>query len=96
MTDALSQTTSITRDLLGRPTLLTFTGGRTTTLSYDLTGSTYNASGAPNASKGYLSKIEDSSGITTYQRDIFGRITVKTQTLVQTAPNNTMWISTSV
>ncbi len=89
MTDALSQTTSITRDLLGRPTLLTFTGGRTTTLSYDLTGSTYNASGAPNASKGYLSKIEDSSGTTTYQRDIFGRITVKTQTLVQTAPNNT-------
>ena len=75
---------------MGRPTLLAYTGGRTTTLSYDLTGSTYNAPGAPDASKGYLSKIEDSSGITTYQRDALGRITLKTQTLTQTAPNNTI------
>ena len=72
ITDALGQATTIERDLLGRPTLITHAGGRTATLRYDLTP----------ASKGYLGEIVDASGTTTYQRDHFGRVTAKTQTLL--------------
>ncbi|RYF51207.1 MAG: RHS repeat protein, partial [Comamonadaceae bacterium] len=72
ITDALGQTTSIERDQLGRPTLVTYADGRTTTLRYDLTPS----------SKGYLSEIVDASGTTAYQRDSHGRVTTKTQTLI--------------
>ncbi|WP_255593505.1 RHS repeat-associated core domain-containing protein [Acidovorax sp. sic0104] len=72
ITDALGQTTSIERDRLGRPTLVTYADGRTTTLRYDLTPT----------SKGYLSEIVDASGTTTYQRDSHGRVTTKTQTLI--------------
>ncbi|MES2282087.1 MAG: DUF6531 domain-containing protein [Pseudomonadota bacterium] len=79
--DSLGQASTLTYDLLGRPTQIRFADGKTTTLAYDLTGSTYNAPGAPNASLGYLSKIEDRSGSTSYQRDIFGRVVQKTQTL---------------
>ncbi|MBV7544650.1 hypothetical protein, partial [Acidovorax sp. sic0104] len=72
ITDALGQTTSIERDQLGRPTLVTYADGRTTTLRYDLTPS----------SKGHLSEIVDASGTTAYQRDSHGRVTTKTQTLI--------------
>jgi RHS repeat-associated protein len=82
VTDALGQATSIERDLLGRPTLITQVVGATTTLRYDLSGPAYNQAGQPNASKGSLSEIVDASGTTTYQRDNFGRVTAKTQTLL--------------
>ncbi|WP_298214584.1 RHS repeat-associated core domain-containing protein [Acidovorax sp.] len=72
ITDALGQATTIERDLLGRPTLITHAGGRTTSLRYDLTAT----------SKGALSEIVDASGTTTYQRDAHGRITTKTQRLI--------------
>ncbi len=71
ITNALGQATTITRDLLGRPTSIVHTGG-TTTLRYDQTP----------ASKGYLSEIEDSSGLTTYQRDVHGRVVSQTQKLI--------------
>lgn len=70
--DALGQATTITRDALGRPTSLVFADGKTTTLRYDLTAN----------SKGYLSEIVDRSGTTAYTRDALGRITLKTQTLI--------------
>nr|WP_225584871.1 RHS repeat-associated core domain-containing protein [Acidovorax sp. ACV01] len=77
ITDALGQATTIERDLLGRPTLITHAGSanapsRTTTLRYDLTA----------ASTGTLGEIVDASGTTTYQRDLLGRTTQKTQTLL--------------
>ena len=90
ITNALGQATSITRDSLGRPTSIVRADG-TTTLRYDLTGTTYNATGAPNASKGLLSEIQDPGtgtgvGITTrYQRDALGRIVKKTQILAASA-----------
>jgi len=71
VTNALGQATTISRDLLGRPTSITHTGG-TTTLRYDQT---------PTA-KGYLSEIEDASGLTTYQRDVHGRVVSQTQKLI--------------
>ncbi len=71
ITNALGQATTITRDLLGRPTSIVHTGG-TTTLRYDQTPT----------SKGYLSEIEDASGLTTYQRDVHGRVTSQTQKLI--------------
>ncbi|MDR6536739.1 RHS repeat-associated core domain-containing protein [Variovorax soli] len=71
ITDAMGQATQIQRDALGRPTLITFADGKTTTLVYD---------SGPNA-KGYLSSITDRSGTTTFSRDAFGRVIVKTQAL---------------
>ncbi len=68
ITDAMGQATQIQRDALGRPTQLSFADGKATTLSYDLGG--------------HLAEVQDRSGITTYQRDAFGRVTAKTQTLV--------------
>jgi RHS repeat-associated protein len=79
--DALGQATQIQRDALGRPTQLSFADGQTTTLRYDLTGGSYNESGFSRASRGYLSEIADRSGTTVYKRDLFGRVTVKSQTL---------------
>ncbi|RYH61851.1 MAG: hypothetical protein EON54_09805, partial [Alcaligenaceae bacterium] len=72
ITDALGQATTIERDLLGRPTLITYVDGRTTTLRYDITAT----------AKGYLGEIVDASGTTTYERDAQGRITTKTQRLI--------------
>jgi RHS repeat-associated protein len=72
VTDALGQATTIERDLLGRPTLITHADGRTTALRYDLSA----------ASKGYLGEILDPSGTTTYERDAHGRVTTKTQRLI--------------
>ena len=71
ITNALGQATTITRDLLGRPTSIVHAGG-TTTLRYDQTP----------ASKGYLTEIEDASGLTTYQRDVHGRVVSQTQKLI--------------
>lgn len=71
ITDAMGQATQIQRDLLGRPTLIAFADGKTTTLRYDLTPT----------SKGYLGAITDRSGTTIYSRDAFGRVIVKTQAL---------------
>jgi RHS repeat-associated protein len=81
ITDALGQATTITRDALGRPTLITQADGRSTQLRYDLTGTTYNAAGFANASKGYLSEIQDTTDKTSYLRDGFGRVIKKTQQL---------------
>nr|WP_225585324.1 RHS repeat-associated core domain-containing protein [Acidovorax sp. ACV01] len=72
ITDALGQATTIERDLLGRPTLITHAGGRITSLRYDLTAT----------GKGFLGEIVDASGTTTYQRDAHGRVTTKTQALI--------------
>ena len=83
--DALGQATTIQRDALGRPTSLSFADGKITTLRYDLTGGSYNAPGAANASIGYLSEIQDRSGTTSYQRDAFGRVVRKTQALANGA-----------
>lgn len=71
VTNALGQATTVQRDLLGRPTSITHSGG-TTTLRYDQTPT----------SKGYLSEIEDTSGLTTYQRDLHGRVVSQTQKLI--------------
>ncbi|RYF01439.1 MAG: RHS repeat protein [Comamonadaceae bacterium] len=84
ITDALGRATHITRDALGRPTQIVHTQGgatRTTVLRYDLAGADYNAPGAPQASIGHLSEIQDSDVTTRYQRDLQGRITAKTQIL---------------
>ena len=80
-TDFKQVPTTYTRDALGRPTRLDYADGTATTLHYDLNGSTYNASGAPQASVGYLSEVRDPSATTSYQRDQLGRIVRKTQTL---------------
>lgn len=72
VTDALGQATTIERDLLGRPTLVTYADGRTTSLRYDLTAN----------SVGTLGEIVDPSGTTTYERDAHGRVTKKTQRLI--------------
>ena len=71
ITDALGQATTITRDLLGRPTVLTFADGKSTTLTWD----------ASTATLGYLGAFADRSGSTVYERDLFGRVTRKTQNL---------------
>ncbi|EER62092.1 YD repeat protein [Acidovorax delafieldii 2AN] len=81
VTDALGRATTITRDALGRPTLLQYADNTSTTLRYDLAGLTYNAPGAPQASIGYLSEVQDAGVTTRYQRDLLGRITRKTQLL---------------
>ena len=69
VTDALGRATTIERDLLGRPTRIVHPEGSATTLHYDQAGA------------GFLSEIQDASGITTYERDGHGRITRKSQTL---------------
>ncbi|MGS5088851.1 RHS repeat-associated core domain-containing protein [Hydrogenophaga sp. A37] len=75
--DALGRASDITRDALGRPTLITHSpvsstpaatpGGKTLTtqLRYDLTGAACNASGQADASKGRLCEVIDmSNGVT--------------------------------
>lgn len=81
VTEALGQASTIAYDLLGRPVQTVHADGKTTTLSYDLAGAAYNAAGSPDASKGFLSLVQDRSGSTAYQRDILGRIVRKTQSL---------------
>lgn len=86
ITDALGRATAITRDALGRPTQIVSSaagGGasRTTVLRYDLAGAEYNAEGAPQASVGSLSEIQEAEVTTRYQRDLQGRVTRKTEIL---------------
>ncbi|WCM93295.1 DUF6531 domain-containing protein [Acidovorax sp. NCPPB 2350] len=88
ITDALGRASSITRDALGRPTQIVSSGTgagtstpRTTVLRYDLSGADYNAEGAPQASAGHLSEIQDPEVTTRYQRDLQGRITRKVEIL---------------
>ncbi|MDA8449581.1 polymorphic toxin type 37 domain-containing protein [Acidovorax sp. GBBC 3332] len=86
ITDALGRATAITRDALGRPTQIVSSApgasaSRTTVLRYDLPGAEYNAEGAPQASVGSLSEIQEAGITTRYQRDLQGRITRKTEIL---------------
>ncbi|WCM93923.1 hypothetical protein M5C99_04105 [Acidovorax sp. NCPPB 2350] len=88
ITDALGRASSITRDALGRPTQIVSSASgtgtstpRTTVLRYDLSGADYNAEGAPQASAGHLSEIQDPEVTTRYQRDLQGRITRKVEIL---------------
>ncbi|WP_418128021.1 RHS repeat-associated core domain-containing protein [Variovorax sp. KK3] len=70
ITDASGQVTRIQRDAISRPTRITYADGKSSTLVYD----------GPN-SIGHLSSFTDRSGTTTYTRDIYGRVTAKTQAL---------------
>ncbi|MBC5764151.1 RHS repeat-associated core domain-containing protein [Ramlibacter albus] len=72
-TDAKGQVTRITRDTLGRPVSIRYHAGSTTTFTYD--------------SAGYVAKIEDSSGTTTFTRDLEGRVLTKT-VVVNDNPSN--------
>jgi RHS repeat-associated protein len=74
-TDAKGNITTITRDALGRPTTIQYATDHIVNYTYD---SNTRTSGNQT---GYLSKIEDKSGTTTYERDVLGRITTKTQTV---------------
>ncbi|MEG2468786.1 MAG: RHS repeat-associated core domain-containing protein [Comamonas sp.] len=82
VTDAMGRATTVIRDALGRPTQLLYADASSTQLRYDLPGASYNAPGAPQASLGYLSEIQDQSVITTFQYDKLGNITRKSQTLM--------------
>jgi RHS repeat-associated protein len=75
-TDAKGNATSITRDELGRPLAVTRTNPNSTathvsTYTYD--------TGGTGSQIGYLASMQDPSGVTTYQRDSFGRVLAKTQ-----------------
>jgi RHS repeat-associated protein len=74
-TDAKGNVTTITRDALGRPTSIQYAADHIVNYTYD---SNSRISGNQT---GYLSRIEDKSGTTTYERDAQGRITAKTQTV---------------
>ena len=76
--DAKGNTTSITRDALGRPLTVTRTHPASTTSH--VVNYTYD-SGSTGAQIGYLAAMQDPSGSTSYQRDSFGRVVVKTQTV---------------
>jgi len=80
-TDAAGRTLAVQRDALDRPTQLQYGSTATSTLRYDLPGNTYNGPGAPKASTGYLSEIQDPGVTTQYQRDILGRVLRKSQIL---------------
>jgi YD repeat-containing protein len=80
-TDAAGRTLTVQRDALDRPTQLQYGSTATSTLRYDLPGTTYNGPGAPKASTGHLSEIQDPGVTTQYQRDILGRVLRKSQIL---------------
>ncbi len=79
--DAAGRTLAVQRDALGRPTQLQYGSTAISTLRYDLPGNTYNGPGAPKASTGHLSEIQDPGVTTQYQRDILGRVLRKSQIL---------------
>ncbi|MES2975768.1 MAG: RHS repeat-associated core domain-containing protein [Pseudomonadota bacterium] len=66
-TDAKGNSVLITRDALGRPVQVQYSQDHIVHYTYDAAG--------------YLSKIEDKSGSTSFGHDILGRITQKTQTV---------------
>jgi RHS repeat-associated protein len=74
-TDAKGNVTTYTRDALGRPTAIQYAADHIVTFTYDASP-LYGAN-----QTGYLSGFEDKSGSTTYERDVQGRITRKTQTV---------------
>ncbi|MBX3657122.1 MAG: hypothetical protein KF740_01680 [Ramlibacter sp.] len=69
ITDARGITTQITRDTLGRPVQVTRGAQHQTVYTWD------------QGQTGYLSQIEDPSGVTSYTRDALGRILSKAQTV---------------
>lgn len=87
-----SGTTSYTRDIMGNALSKTDARGQVTTYQYDALNRvtqitqadgkqqhfTYDANGS-GSQIGYLSEIQDASGSTRYDRDVFGRIVKKTQ-----------------
>jgi RHS repeat-associated protein len=85
MTDAKSQTSSYQYDALSRVTNITFADGKQQNFFYDGT--------AAGQQKGHLREMQDSSGNTKYERDAFGRITKKTQTVLDNISAPTVLIS---
>jgi RHS repeat-associated protein len=83
--DAKNQTTSYQYDALSRVTSISFADGKQQSFFYDGT--------ATGQQKGYLREMQDSSGNTKYERDVFGRITKKTQTVLDNPANPTVLIS---
>ena len=63
--DAKGQVTQIDRDALGRPTYVRYADGTAASYAYDAAGR--------------VSRIEDRSGVTAYERDALGRVTARTQ-----------------
>ncbi len=82
MTDARGITTQISRDALGRPVQTTRGPAHQTVYTWDT------------QQKGYLAKVEDPSGATTWERDAQGRTLRKTQ-LVNDNPANPASFSTA-
>ncbi len=89
MTDAKNQTTSYQYDALSRVTNITFADAKQQNFFYDGTPPTPLAG----QQKGYLREMTDASGSTKYERDSFGRITKKTQTVLDNPTNPTVLIS---
>jgi RHS repeat-associated protein len=85
MTDAKGQQTSYQYDALSRVTQINFADGKQQTFFYD-----GNAAGQQ---VGYLREMIDASGSTRYERDAFGRIIKKTQTVLDNPSNPTVLIS---
>ncbi|RYG14866.1 MAG: RHS repeat protein [Burkholderiales bacterium] len=78
--DAKGQITSILRDALGRPTEIRYAADRASFFSYDAAG--------------YVVRMEDGSGVTTFERDSMGRITIKKQGVSddrRVSPNATVY-----
>jgi RHS repeat-associated protein len=86
MQDAKSQITSYQYDALSRVTQITFADGKQQTFLYDGT--------AAGNQIGSLREMQDTSGNTRYERDPFGRIMKKTQT-VNDNPTNPTVLTTS-
>jgi RHS repeat-associated protein len=82
MTDAKGQQTSYQYDALSRVTQINFADGKQQAFFYDGT--------ATGNQIGYLREMQDSSGSTQYERDPFGRITKKTQTVNDNPANPTV------
>jgi YD repeat-containing protein len=85
MQDAKGQLTSYQYDNLSRVTQINFADGKQQTFLYDGT--------ATGQQKGYLREMQDASGSARYERDTFGRITKKTQTVLDNPTNPTVLIS---
>jgi RHS repeat-associated protein len=75
ITDAVGNHTSLERDALGRPTTIQYAPDNLAAFSYD------------QGQAGYLSKIDDKSGETSYERDAQGRVLSKTES-VNDNPND--------
>ncbi len=85
MQDAKGQLTSYQYDALSRITNITFADSKQHNYSYDGT--------AAGQQKGMLREMQDASGNTKYERDTFGRITKKTQTVSDNPVNPTVLIT---